>query len=103
MKRIIVFILFLALASCKKEPQDCTQTVKCHTVTWGFSKCHTDENGKPIFFNIRPDTSYSLVSVCKTNEYIQDGKDAEKRLYEVSDSVWRAFLDEYPIKCDCED
>lgn len=103
MKKSLVFALFLVIfTSCQKEEQDCNETVQCWTITHSFGVCDVD-SGIYKFKNIRSDTSYSLVNECKVEKYISGAVEGEKRLYDATDDVGRAFIDLKPIECGCDD
>ena len=103
MKKSLVFALFLVIfTSCQKEEQDCNETVQCWTITHSFTVCDV-QSGVYNFKNIRSDTSYSIQSVCKVDWYIKSAEIGEKRLYDATDDVGRAFIDLKPIECGCDD
>jgi hypothetical protein len=98
---ITLFGLFI-LSGCYKEEQNCLETKTCWTITHSFSICNV-KSGIYNFQNIRSDTSYSLVNECKVDRYIKSAAEAEKRLYDATDGVGRAFIDMKPIECGCEE
>ena len=100
MKKLSFLAFILLLGSCYKEP-DCLETKTCWTITHSFSICNV-KSGIYNFQNIRSDTSYSLVNECKVDRYIKSAAEAEKRLYDVTDDVGRAFIKIKPIECGCE-
>lgn len=100
MKKLSVLVFVLLLGSCYKEP-DCLETKTCWTITHSFSVCNV-QSGVYKFQNIRSDTAYSLVNECKVEKYISGAVEGEKRLYDATDAVGRAFIALKPIECGCE-
>lgn len=105
MKRTIILLQILFIASCAKEEPCAGERVRCtHTVYHGYLACPDDaEPGKWIYSNCTFYTDTLKMKACDTNAWLLKTRSFdESRKYEPNNNTWNEFARLYPNRCGCK-
>lgn len=99
MKTISIFFLTVVVLSCQKEP-DCSQIVTCYRTFATYSDCTPEDAAWDTIFWTT--TESEPMTVCESEQWLEDMEDAQQRSYEAGDADWKRFLKTNPTECHCE-